>query len=488
MARIVAVTLLTVLASAQFDGNPHKWDRIRRCDHFDYDPPCGACEGIGGMVSSDKLTDFNATTCEPVKDPIDPSKLKPPVWAPDFSVVSHEILIGKNVQGCMQAFPWNDSIGEHCYKPQDVTLYSDMTNKRAIHEDFTQEGASQGLLGNVTGKIMHQGPNMWIFNHIPNGSPPPEKIFMVVCTQPADGGDHSKPGVRPIQYNWTNNLNFVAREKIGVEYIWKTQVLDHWAFGPHHAWVDPETGVIVRMWQPFNGLQVFEPGTWKAEKPDPALFGELCTDGKCSPADAKKNGSANVRIKCTDDGFWSNESTVSVQDLTRARTKVPRTEYKGSSFQSMSKTLNHWLLKHAPNSRKCEEWSVEELQQLQRTLLGVREPELDAVYQSTNDNRRLKTPLDKEWAELNSLAAKDPMLKRLRRDGHCHETVMWYVHHLSEHAKSQLKKVISLPLLPETSSDISQFTPEMQAVIKAYEDHVTCASCHSAAHPESIVV
>jgi hypothetical protein len=242
------------------------------------------------------------------------------------------------------------------------------------------------------------------------------------------------------------------------------------------------------MWQPFNGLQVFEPGTWKAEKPDPALFGELCTDGKCSPADAKKNGSANVRIKCTDDGFWSNESTVSVQDLTRARTKVPRTEYKGSSFQSMSKTLNHWLLKHAPNSRKCEEWSVEELQQLQRTLLGVREPELDAVYQSTNDNRRLKTPLDKEWAELNSLAAKDPMLKRLRRDGHCHETVMWYVHHLSEHAKSQLKKVISLPLLPETSSDISQFTPEMQAVIKAYEDHVTCASCHSAAHPESIVV
>ena len=34
------------------------------------------------------------------------------------------------------------------------------------------------------------------------------------------------------------------------------------------------------------------------------------------------------------------------------------------------------------------------------------------------------------WAGLNRLAAndKDPMLKRIRRDGHCHEAVMWYGH------------------------------------------------------------
>ena len=33
--------------------------------------------------------------------------------------------------------------------------------------------------------------------------------------------------------------------------------------------------------------------------------------------------------------------------------------------------------------------------------------------------------------ELNRLAAddRDPMLKRIRRDGHCHEAVMWYVVH-----------------------------------------------------------
>ena len=32
--------------------------------------------------------------------------------------------------------------------------------------------------------------------------------------------------------------------------------LDHWAYGPHHLWSYPESGQILRMWQPFNGLQV----------------------------------------------------------------------------------------------------------------------------------------------------------------------------------------------------------------------------------------
>ena len=37
--------------------------------------------------------------------------------------------------------------------------------------------------------------------------------------------------------------------------------------------------------------------------------------------------------------------------------------------------------------------------------------------------------LQSTWAGLNRLAAddRDPMLKRIRRDGHCHEAVMWYV-------------------------------------------------------------
>ena len=35
--------------------------------------------------------------------------------------------------------------------------------------------------------------------------------------------------------------------------------LDRWAFGSHNAWADPTTGLVVRKWQPFNGLEVFTP-------------------------------------------------------------------------------------------------------------------------------------------------------------------------------------------------------------------------------------
>ena len=55
---------------------------------------------------------------------------------------------------------------------------------------------------------------------------------------------------------------FIAREIIGVEYLSEVEgeltdvELDHWAYGPHHLWSYPENGQILRMWQPFNGLQV----------------------------------------------------------------------------------------------------------------------------------------------------------------------------------------------------------------------------------------
>ena len=37
-----ALALIVVSGvTAQFDGNPHGWDRKRRCDHTAYEPPCG---------------------------------------------------------------------------------------------------------------------------------------------------------------------------------------------------------------------------------------------------------------------------------------------------------------------------------------------------------------------------------------------------------------------------------------------------------------
>ena len=43
-----------------------------------------------------------------------------------------------------------------------------------------------------------------------------------------------------MQYNWVDNLIYMGREIIGVEYINQELELDHWAYGPHHVWVYPE--------------------------------------------------------------------------------------------------------------------------------------------------------------------------------------------------------------------------------------------------------
>ncbi len=52
---LLAFCLLLSPSLCQSDGNPWKWGRERRCDTTDYDPPCGLCEGVGGMVWGDGL-------------------------------------------------------------------------------------------------------------------------------------------------------------------------------------------------------------------------------------------------------------------------------------------------------------------------------------------------------------------------------------------------------------------------------------------------
>jgi len=79
-----------------------------------------------------------------------------------------------------------------------------------------------------------------------------------------------------------------------------------------------------------------------------------------------------------------------ISDLKRARLKVPGAAYKGDSFQNMSSTLNQWILKQVPKSRRCEDYTVEQLQQIQLTLFMLRDPQLDDIYQQSQDNRRIR--------------------------------------------------------------------------------------------------
>jgi hypothetical protein len=486
---IVGMLCALPLVEAQADGNPHDWDRKRRCDHTDYSPKCGACEGIGGIVRSDKKDDIDIVPCKIEADTPSPKR---PIWGDPFTeLASHEILIGKKTDpACFQAFPSNDSTATNCYKPQEVQIWSEMKNKKALILKANQGGNAWGLVGNVSSVIYHQGQNMWIVNHLPLW------VTQTICTVPKQGGDQSQPAVNAVQYNWVDNLFFVSTETLDVEYGVGAMKLDHWAFGPHHAWTDPATGLIVRMWQPFNGLQIFTPGNWKTEiTPDgQAYLAELAVDGKTAPKAAMPGGST-FRIKCGDDGFHkdseelkqpSGHKQASVSDLKRARTKVPRAEYKGNDFQSMSSTLNKWLLKEAPNSKDCDEFTVEELQRIQIMLFGLRDPELNTVYNQTADKRRMQHDIEvmsKEWKALNDEAAKDPELARMHRDGHCHETVMWYTHHLPESMKALIRGKAALPLLSKMRHDLSASKPHAARVQRAYEEKVSCASCHAAVYP-----
>ena len=52
--------------------------------------------------------------------------------------------------------------------------------------------------------------------------------------------------------------------------------------------------------------------------------------------------------------------------------------------------------------------------------------------------------MTREWESLNPKAE----LARMHRDGHCHEAVLWYVHHLPESMKTPA--LTSSPTLEES--------------------------------------
>jgi len=163
---------------------------------------------------------------------------------------------------------------------------------------------------------------------------------------------------------------------------------------------------------------------------------------------------------------------------------VPRTVFRGDSFEKMSHVLNGHMKRSNSKTKECELWAVEELQEFQVLMMAMRDPALDSIYQNTTDNRRIRrevSELQSDWKKLNGIASKDPELARIHRDGHCHEAVMWYVHHLSQETRDALKDKVTLPLLSYRRHASAQHAE----VHKSYEEKVTCFSCHSNVLPQT---
>merc|ERR1719370_1649511 len=208
---LLLVTLLshTSRVLGQADGNPHGWDRVRRCDQQDYDPPCGPCEGVGGSVTGSGEEEFTPTTCTVLEASPEPVR---PVWGTQWTLpLAYEIMIGKKLESdplCFQGFPGADSIGELCYRKQTGSKVYDMLDARAFREDLELET----VIGNITAVIYHQGENFWVVNHFPWYA---GGIHQCICTTIRENGEQGTKHYYPVQYNWVDKMVYVGRENIG---------------------------------------------------------------------------------------------------------------------------------------------------------------------------------------------------------------------------------------------------------------------------------
>jgi hypothetical protein len=389
------------------------------------------------------------------------------------------LIGGKKDPNCQIILPTPSSAGPLCYTALSKSNISyDMLpgGPRARRSDKLSEDGS-------TKFSIHQGLDIWSVKHATDGSSSCSCIAQDVW---------------PIQYNFTQQLLYQGRVKLGIEIPETSPVehelkeVDHWSFGPHHFWTIPQTGVMVRSYQPYNGLQIW--GETRSTV-DPAQFAAI------PPLECTKGMSAR-RVGCRDDGYPNASSVVTMKledmpkdtntNTARAIQVVPRPEFRGDSFNNMSHTLNKWL-RNSTRIRECDQFSSAELQELSALIHMSRDTNLDLLYSKANDNRRLRgnlADMQKTWARLNSIVEKHSdheMLHRIQRDGHCHEVVMLFVHHLSEDVKEVLRETgVEMPLLsynhhgPECKQ---QLDPAFEEICQHYKETVTCLSCHSDALP-----
>merc|ERR1719326_621847 len=285
--------------------SPHQWDRKRRCDQ-DYHPRCSLCEGVGGIAWNDKNEDIHIVPCTPIANAsdVDPKTVKRPFQPPNFTVSYpgyYEVLIGrKRDPFCFEFFPMNNASGTLCYRAEEADWTYDISKEASVfnYHKVKMPVAPFSLLGNITSKVSHVGDRMWIVNRLYGG------VEQCVCANP---GKTMHDNNFPARTDWAQHAQYMGREKLHVEYLWKDMELDHFNIWAHHIWTDPATGHIVRMWKPFNGLQVIDPTAWTV--PMPAAN---ASNLEVPPALCKKGG-AIARINCDDNGYYNKNDTVGME-------------------------------------------------------------------------------------------------------------------------------------------------------------------------------
>lgn len=230
-------------------------NRLKRCD-WDYDPPCGLCEGIGGFSWGDQEGDITYTSCKPValaKD-IPADNITNPVWPVAFVVDEITVLINQLSEGGQ--FPGANPCDIHNFNNDTEVFYFD--------DSRTSFPEGPIMYTNTSKTDIYTLPSADMFIKISGA--------FCICVTPFENGDAAGKATGALLHDFAKDAVLIGREIIGLEGLDMEVEADHWNKGPHHFWVDTHTGKFVRGWQPWNGLNVYIPGTWKVGPVAKELF------------------------------------------------------------------------------------------------------------------------------------------------------------------------------------------------------------------------
>lgn len=180
----------------------------------------------------------------------------------------------------------------------------------------------------------------------------------------------------------------------------------------------------------------------------------------------------------------SNAEIHDRRDLVRARSKIPRGNWKGEGRGGVSDTLNGHLKKTFPHVKDCKDWTAEQLQELQTELFRHRNTDFNDIYHDSSDNRKMHMSsledYQQHWAEMNGHAERNPHLKEMHRDAHCNEAVMWLVHHVNAPEQHTVFSRRPVPLLSTKAHQCGENLSDSESALCATASgKETCMECHS---------
>jgi len=171
-------------------------------------------------------------------------------------------------------------------------------------------------------------------------------------------------------------------------------------------------------------------------------------------------------------------------DLKRARQWTPRAEFRGEgTLASANVRLNgHLKAKTGIMLKACEDFSTGGLRGLLRDLLPRASVELKAIYSQADGRVAKYTTVAEMEAHWAANAPEDDVRVR---DAHCHEVVMWFVHHLTSQEQNRVMLTTTLPMLPITDHTSGKGKRAIEdRAGKFYDEKVTCQNCHVGGIPD----